>query len=383
MKATRVKIRKRKISDGRSSLYLDYYPGVFDRIKKKMIRHETLYIYVYDHPSTDADRQHNDEMMEIARQVRTKRMIDISSAYHGITKKAALIKGDFLQFFEERCIENNGKYNGVFKHFYEFSNGYCTFDQLSVTMCEQFRHYLLHTAKSRTTGKPLKRTTAAGYYDLFQYILKIAYNDRDISRNLAACVSGIRTDRMIKASLNYEEIDKLLNTPCRHDVLRRASIFALLTGLRKCDILALDWKDYDKDFNGKPMFRIVTKKTGAVSQHPVSKEAMEVCGPVGDGLIFKGLTSSMTTYDFKIWVDEAGINKPVSFHTLRHTYATLLHENGNSLSTIQNLMIHLHPGTTAKYICNSDALARKAVDNLHLQPSRVKRILSKVKKFFK
>lgn len=165
--------------------------------------------------------------------------------------------------------------------------------------------------------------------------------------------------------------------------MRRASIFALLTGLRKGDILALDWKDYDKDFNGKPMFRIVTKKTGAVSQHPVSKEAMEVCGPVGDGLIFKGLTSSMTTYDFKIWVDEAGINKPVSFHTLRHTYATLLHENGNSLSTIQNLMIHLHPGTTAKYICNSDALARKAVDNLHLQPSRVKRILSKVKKFFK
>lgn len=110
---------------------------------------------------------------------------------------------------------------------------------------------------------------------------------------------------------------------------------------------------------------------------------MEVCGPVGDGLIFKGLTSSMTTYDFKIWVEEAGINKPVSFHTLRHTYATLLLENGNSLSTIQNLMIHLHPGTTAKYICNSDALARKAVDNLHLQPSRVKRILSKVKNFFK
>ena len=76
----------------------------------------------------------DDEMMEIARQIRTKRMIDISSAYHGITKKAALIKGDFLQFFEERCIENNSKYYGVFKHFYEFSNGYCTFDQLSVTM---------------------------------------------------------------------------------------------------------------------------------------------------------------------------------------------------------------------------------------------------------
>ena len=42
----------------------------------------------------------------------------------------------------------------------------------------------------------------------------------------------------------------------------------------------------------------------------------------------------MTTYIFKEWVADAGINKPVSFHTLRHTYATLLHENGNSLCSL-------------------------------------------------
>ena len=383
MKATRINIRKRQISNGRSSLYLDYYPGVFDRIKKRMVRRETLYLYVYDRPETLADRQHNDEMMELARQIRTKRMIDISSAYYGITKKAALIKGDFLQYFEERCMINNSKYHGVFKHFYEFCNGYCTFEQLSVTMCEQFRHYLLHTALSRTTGKPLRRTTAAAYYDLFLYILKIAYNDNAISSNLAECVSGIRAEGTIKTSLNYEELDRLFKTPCRHDVLRRASIFAVLSGLRRGDILALVWKDYERDNKGKPTFRIVTKKTGAVSHHPVSAEAMEACGPAGDGLIFKGLTANMTTITFKKWVTDAGISKPVTFHTLRHTYATLLHENGNSLHTIQNLMIHLHPGTTAQYICNSDALARKAVDNLHLQPSRLKRIWSKVRRLFK
>lgn len=78
-----------------------------------MVRHETLYLYVYDRPETLADRQHNDEMMELARQIRTKRMIDISSAYYGITKKAALFKGDFLQYFEERCMINNCKYQGV------------------------------------------------------------------------------------------------------------------------------------------------------------------------------------------------------------------------------------------------------------------------------
>ena len=54
MKDTRMNIRKRQISNGRSSLYLDYYPGVFDRIKKRMVRHETLYLYVYDRPETTA-----------------------------------------------------------------------------------------------------------------------------------------------------------------------------------------------------------------------------------------------------------------------------------------------------------------------------------------
>ena len=140
-------------------------------------------------------------MMELARQIRTKRMIDISSAYYGITKKAALIKGHFLQYFEERCMINNSKYHGVLKHFYEFCNGYCTFEQLSATMCEQFRHYLLHAALSRTTGKPLRRTTAVAYYDIFLYILKIAYNDNAISSNLAECVSGIRAEGTINTPM--------------------------------------------------------------------------------------------------------------------------------------------------------------------------------------
>ena len=87
MKATRINIRKRQISNGRSSLYLDYYPGVFDRIKKIMVRHETIYLYVYDRPETLTDRQHNDEMMELAHQIRTKRMIDISSAYSLVSSK--------------------------------------------------------------------------------------------------------------------------------------------------------------------------------------------------------------------------------------------------------------------------------------------------------
>ena len=76
--------------------------------------------------------------------------------------------------------------------------------------------------------------------------------------------------------------DNLLTHLCN-----QTSKVALSNGIQQ-------WKDYEKDYHGKPTFRIVTKKTVAVSHHPVSADAMDACGPVGDGLIFKGLTLSMT-----------------------------------------------------------------------------------------
>jgi integrase/recombinase XerD len=46
----------------------------------------------------------------------------------------------------------------------------------------------------------------------------------------------------------------------------------------------------------------------------------------------------------------AGITKKASFHTLRHSYATHLHEQGVSIRTIQELMGHSKLKTTEKYI---------------------------------
>ena len=129
-------------------------------------------------------------------------------------------------------------------------------------MCEQFRHYLLHAAQSKTTRKPLSKTTASSYYDMFLYILKIAYNDNAISSNLADCVSGIRAENEIMTSLNYEELDRLFKTTCKYELLRRASIFAVLSGLRRGDILALEWKDYEEDYQGKQLTICISGRQG-------------------------------------------------------------------------------------------------------------------------
>ena len=64
---------------------------------------------------------------------------------------------------------------------------------------------------------------------------------------------------------------------------------------------------------------------------------------------------------FKAVVRQSGIEKDASIHTLRHSYATTLLENGIDLRVIQEILGHKSPKTTAVYT----HLTQKTVDRLH------------------
>ena len=62
-----VTLRTRKIKGGEQlSYYLDYYPGYRDESTMKVMRHESLGIYIYAKPKNQRERDYNDRMREKA-----------------------------------------------------------------------------------------------------------------------------------------------------------------------------------------------------------------------------------------------------------------------------------------------------------------------------
>ena len=116
-----------------------------------------------------------------------------------------------------------------------------------------------------------------------------------LRENLNDFLEKIEWKEVKKEYLTLDEVKKLAATPCKIPVLKQASLFACMTGLRISDILKLDWRDFEVGPDQGYYIRICTEKDGKPRLRcPISQEALELCGEWGTGKVFKGLTRSMT-----------------------------------------------------------------------------------------
>ena len=70
---TKVALRQKKISKGRQSLYLDFYPAIPHPETGEPTRREFLGLYIFEKPKTPIDKQHNTETLQIGESIRQKR----------------------------------------------------------------------------------------------------------------------------------------------------------------------------------------------------------------------------------------------------------------------------------------------------------------------
>ena len=366
---TTVYVRKRKGANGKLHLYLDYYPPVFNPITRVSRRHESLGMFVYEDPKNQMEKNYNDEMMKLAEAVRCKRSIAVMNNDLGFIEESFADK-DFLEFFEYVSRHKDKSWTFSRAYFSKFMNGKCRFKDLTIQLAEDYKMWLINglyvdpKSEDKRKRKPLNNNTISKYYTIFRAVLRLAYRGKCIRENINEHLENIPLKKTRREFLTVDEIIKLSRTECMYDVLKQASMFSILTGLRISDIRTLEWKHICEAPDGKPCIRKRIEKTDTEETIFISEQALAYCGERKEsGLIFEGLRPGIIDYAVKKWVEAAGIQKKISFHCFRHTYATLLVTQGVDIYTVSRQMTHTNVKTTQVYLHMVDKKGRIAAEN--------------------
>ncbi|HAB54501.1 MAG TPA: recombinase XerC [Ignavibacteriales bacterium] len=158
--------------------------------------------------------------------------------------------------------------------------------------------------------------------------------------------------------LNEEEVVRIFNavSNLKH---RTMLMLAYASGLRVSEVVSLKVEDFDIDRN-MIHIRGAKGKKDRYTLLPVSlKETLhrywKEYNLRKSGWLFPGakpnyhLAARSIQHVFERSVRQAGITKPVSMHTLRHSFATHLLEHGTDLRYIQELLGHESSKTTEIY----------------------------------
>jgi integrase len=382
--ATKVSLRQKKISKGRKSLYLDFYPSIPHPETGEPTRREFLGLYIYEKAKTPIDKQHNTETLKIGESIRQKRenFLNKPEIYSQYEKEQLRLKelGEqcFIEYFtklaNKRKASNHDNWVSALNYLDTFTNGRLKFADLNQKFLEDFKEYLLTTKSNRSNKTTLSQNSAVSYFNKVKAALKQAYKDGVLQDDLNAKVKPIKAAETRREYLTLEELNKLVKTPCNDVLLKRAALFSALTGLRFSDIQKMTWGELEY-INGQGYFlNFNQKKTKGVEVLPISEQAYSFTEGAEnpkdmpqDEPVFEGLKySAYHNKHLFQWIGAAGITKDITFHCFRHTFATLQLFNGTDIYTVSKMLGHKDLKTTQVYAKIVDEAKRTAADKIRL-----------------
>ncbi len=243
------------------------------------------------------------------------------------------------------------------------------FKKISVKLLEDLKLFMLSAPMGGNKPGTLSQNSASTYFSIVKAGLHRAFIDEYLTVDISAKVKGIPEIKVKRETLTLEEAKMLATTPCENEVLKRAFFFAVLTGIRLCDIHELTWGEIVETASGKRV-DFTQRKTHIVDYLPISEQAFSLCGEPQEPErhVFEGLTgSSWISRPLKKWMKAAGITKHITFHCSRHTFATLQLENDTNIYTVMSMLGHTNVKTTQIYAHIVDKSKRNAADVIQIE----------------
>ena len=214
-----------------------------------------------------------------------------------------------------------------------FRGDYIAFRDVDKEFLSEFTDYLRQMPKASKygvlkTGGRLSANSVVSYYGTLRTAINRAYKEGIITVNPTKefdFASKVRQEPSRREYLTIDELKTLINTECRHEIVKRAFLFSCLCGLRVSDIRKLRWCDLQRS-GGRVRIEITMQKTKEPLYLPISDEALKWLperGEANDSDYIFPLTHEGTVNDtLQHWAKVAGITKHISFHIWRHPSST-------------------------------------------------------------
>ena len=376
-----VRIRFKQLSNGNQSIYLDYYTG--DVIRKENYvggkrKYEFLKLYLIPE-RTREDKAKNEATLALAKAIQSKRIVEVQNDAHGFqnTNKSRVNLLDYLENIGKQSAEQGSRnyartvLNTV-RALKLFRGDYIAFRDVDKEFLSEFTDYLRQMPKASKygvlkAGGRLSANSVVSYYGTLRTAINRAYKEGIITVNPTKefdFASKVRQEPSRREYLTIDELKTLINTESRHEIVKRAFLFSCLCGLRVSDIRKLRWCDLQRS-GGRVRIEITMQKTKEPLYLPISDEALKWLperGEANDRDFIFLLTHEGTVNDtLQHWAKVAGITKHISFHTARHTHATMMLTLGADLYTVSKLLGHKNIATTQIYAKIVDKKKEEAI----------------------
>ncbi|GHV66778.1 hypothetical protein FACS1894199_10890 [Bacteroidia bacterium] len=377
------KLRQRELIDGRLSLYLEFYLGRQEHTDpvtgKVHIKHdrkkENIDLYLLSKPKNFMEKQQNKETLLIAQEIRNQKELAFKLQKNGINLPQKNIE-NFWEHLEEvyeknKPIKTKTATWVVIDHFRRFIKKQYSFytsvlppHNMNKEMMTQFLQYFMERG---TNGGPIT------YWHTWKTIINRAI-DCDII-NFDPC-RGIkcskRANDISKEILSEHEIEMLIKNKIPNSMypqVEKAFIFSLYCGLRYCDIKALTYANVDYDSKILKFDQIKTKGKSAKSvvTIPINKFLLNLIGkqPADKNTVIFKLPNYRTCLDtLQHWVNSVGINKHITWHCARHSFAVNILTKGANIKTVSTLLGHSSIAMTEKYLHVVDSQKTDAINSL-------------------
>lgn len=394
------KLVARPVSGGRESLRLDFYFGTvvddgFGRKRKVKDRaSESLGLYLWTNPRNRDEVEENRYTLELAERIRRERETEVAMAgagYMGLQAKRANVIAWMRHYVEGYNMADVRMLRAALNALCDFltdpagrfadAEGRAMKDRKEAYMlrCERRARAVL---RADELTKPLMREFmmylqkghngegAHSYFARVKKMINAMVEAEVITKNPCQGLKMRVDDRQLrKEVLTLEEIQRLVNTTVErgNQEVRRAFLFSCFTGVRYCDVKDLTYGNVD--FSAKRL-TFDQSKTKGHSAHsgvviPLSGALMRLIGEgERDEKIFKLPSAVMCNLSVQRWVALAGIEKHITWHCARHSFAVNVLTGGANIKTVASLLGHSGLSCTEKYTRVVDSLKQEAINSL-------------------